>query len=154
MKIEIRNVKYAKFASQETECFEATVLIDGSVVGKVSNEGHGGNNMYYPHDIETRLDVYAKTLPPCKTEYGDLEMSSDLIIGELFTQWLLAKDLKNTLKSKILFLRDGKLLQVKKIVGEQVETNVDKYKVALKTETILNALSFDEALSIFVAKVG
>jgi hypothetical protein len=156
MKIEIRNVKYAKFASQETECFEATVLIDGKVVGKVSNEGHGGNNMYYPHDVETTIDTYAKTLPPCKTEYGDLEMSSDLVIGELFTQWLLAKDLKNTLKTRALFLKDGKLLQTKKYPKEQLEkiVKLPEFVVALKAEKVLNNLPFDEALSIFVAKVG
>ena|SRR5690242_14376724 len=154
MKIEIRNVKHAKFASQETDCFEATVLIDGKVEGRVSNEGHGGCNFYHPHDLGFKLDEYAKTLPPCQTQYGPLEMSSDLLIGELFNKWLLEKDLKKTLKSKILFLRDGKLLQVKKIVGEQVEVAVEKYKVALKTDTILNALPFNEALDIFVAKVG
>jgi hypothetical protein len=154
MKIEIRNVKHAKFASQETDCFEATVLIDGKVEGKVSNEGHGGCNFYYPHDLGFKLEEYAKTLPPCQTDYGPLEMSADLIIGDLFSNWLLEKDLKKTLKSKILFLRDGKLLQIKKIEGDLAEAHVEKYKVALKTETILNVLPFDEALKIFVAKVG
>ena|SRR5690348_9086905 len=154
MKIEIRNVKHAKFASQETECFEATVLIDGKVEGHVSNEGHGGNNMYHPFQLEEKLDAYAKTLPPYKSQYGDLEMSSDLLIGDLFTKWLLEKDLKRTLKSKILFLRDGKLLQIKKVEGDLAPQHVDKYKVALKTDTILNVLPFNEALDIFVAKVG
>ena len=29
MKIEIKHVKYSQFASRETNCFEATVYIDG-----------------------------------------------------------------------------------------------------------------------------
>jgi len=154
MKIEIRNVKHAKFMSEETECFEATVLIDGKVEGKVSNEGHGGCNFYYPHDLGFKLDEYAKTLPPCQTQYGPLEMSADLIIGDLFEKWSLEKDLKKTLKSKILFVRDGKLLQIKKVEGDLSVQHVDKYKTALKTDTILNVLPFNEALDIFVAKVG
>lgn len=155
MKIEIRNVKYAKFASQETECFQATVLIDGKVVGQVSNEGHGGNNMYYPHSVETTLDEHAKTLPPCQTQYGPLEMSADLIIGDLFTQWLLAKDLKTALKTRVLFVRDGKLLQTKKYPKEQVAriANTPELALQLKAEKVLNSLPFDEALSIYV-KVG
>jgi hypothetical protein len=42
MKVELKNVKYSAFASQETHCFEATVYIDGKRVGTVSNEGYGG----------------------------------------------------------------------------------------------------------------
>jgi len=154
MKIEIRNVKHAKFLSEETDCFEATVLIDGKVVGSVKNEGHGGNNFYYPRELESTLDDHAKTLPQCQTQYGPLDMSADLVIGDLFSNWLLEKDLKKTLKSKILFLRDGKLLQVKKIDGDLAIQHVEKYKNALKTETILNVLPFDEALKIFVEKVA
>lgn len=154
MKIEIRNVKHAKFASEETDCFEATVLIDGKVVGSVKNEGHGGNNFYYPREIEDTLDTHAKTLPQCQTDYGPLDMSADLIIGDLFSDWLLEKDLKKTLKTKILFIRDEKLLQIKKVQGDLSAEHVDKYKAALKTETILNVLPFDEAFKIFVAKVG
>jgi len=155
MKIEIRNVKYAKFASQETECFEATVLINGKVEGHVSNEGHGGNNRYHPFELETKLDEHAKTLPQCETQYGPLEMSADLIIGELFTNWLLAKDLKNTLKTRVLFLRDGKLLQTKKYPKEQLEkiAQTSELALALKAEKVLNALPFEEALTIFVKGV-
>jgi len=157
MKIEIRNVKYAKFMSEETECFEATVLIDGKVEGKVSNEGHGGCNFYHPHTLGDKLNEYAKTLPPCKSQYGDLEMDADLLIGDLFEKWSLEKDLKKTLKTRVLFVRDGKLLQTKKYEANQLElllkTRLNDLVVAVKAEKVLNVLPFDEALSIF-AQIG
>ncbi len=129
-------------------------MYDGKVEGTVKNEGHGGNNFYYPRELESKLDDHAKTLPQCQTQYGPLDMSADLIIGDAFEKVLLEKDLKKTLKSKILFLRDGKLLQIKKIEGDLAVQHIEKYKNALKTETILNVLPFEEALSIFVAKVA
>lgn len=155
MKIEIRNVKHAKFASQETECFEATVLINGKVEGHVSNEGHGGNNRYHPFELETKLDEHAKTLPQCETQYGPLEMSADLIIGELFTNWLLEKDLKKTLKTRVLFVREGKLFQTKKYDSVILNGLLNNPQAVekLSAEKVLNVLPFEEALSIF-AKIG
>jgi hypothetical protein len=80
MKIELKNVKYAAFASQETSCFEATVYIDGKRAGKVRNEGHGGPNIwdnYDTFDIVDRLDAHAETLPPMPSDYfpDGLEMT-------------------------------------------------------------------------------
>lgn len=45
--ITLKNVKHAAFASQETNCFEATVYVDGKSFCKVSNEGHGGPDSYW-----------------------------------------------------------------------------------------------------------
>jgi len=41
-KIELKNLKVAEFASQETTCFEATVYVDGKRFCTVRNEGSGG----------------------------------------------------------------------------------------------------------------
>ena len=42
MKITLKNLKVAKFMSQETTCFQATVYVDGKKAGTAENEGHGG----------------------------------------------------------------------------------------------------------------
>lgn len=55
MKIEIRGIKYSGFASQETNCIEATVYIDGVRSGTVRNDGHGGCNYFHPHERHTKL---------------------------------------------------------------------------------------------------
>lgn len=45
MKYEMKGIKYAAFASQETPCFRASLYRDGKKVGEVSNGGHGGSDM-------------------------------------------------------------------------------------------------------------
>lgn len=63
MKIELRNVRHAAFASQETECFTASVWIDGRREGTVENSGAGGPMMFHPFALEERLEAHAATLP-------------------------------------------------------------------------------------------
>jgi hypothetical protein len=156
MKIQLTNVKHAKFMSQETECFSATIVIDGKICGQVSNEGHGGGNIYHPWSVSTTLNDHAKTLPKMKTNYGELEMDADLVIGDLFTKWQLEKELKRTLKTRILFVRDGKLLQTNKGTSQDIEAEIKNPQLVtrLRAEKVLNQLSFDEALSIFTETVN
>jgi hypothetical protein len=45
-KIELRNLKVAEFASQETTCYEATVYVDGKRFCIARNEGSGGDDSY------------------------------------------------------------------------------------------------------------
>lgn len=45
-KIELKNLKYAEFASEETPCYEATVYVDGARFCIASNQGQGGDDSY------------------------------------------------------------------------------------------------------------
>jgi hypothetical protein len=115
MKIEIKNVKHAAFASQETECFNATIYVDGVKSGNVSNEGNGGPNRYEPHEIEERLSTYAKTLPRIDTSYmfsdgqkHTMECDADILVGNLLNEFLNRKRLKNLCAKKTLFRLTGK----------------------------------------------
>jgi hypothetical protein len=42
MKIELKNVKFSDFASEETNCFRADVYVNGKKAGYCNNDGHGG----------------------------------------------------------------------------------------------------------------
>lgn len=44
--VEIKNLKYAAFASEETSCFEGTVYVDGKRFCMASNQGQGGPDSY------------------------------------------------------------------------------------------------------------
>lgn len=165
MKIELRNVKHAAFASQETECFTASIFIDGEKAGEVSNEGQGGSDNFRPWALEKTLDEYAKTLPqydasdlygkPPGTEMAD--HSAETLIGELLNEWLVTKDLKRRIGKKMLFTVKGKkgIFAVSfKQPGALPKVLADKAMLATfahrhQTETILNTLPFDEALKIF-----
>lgn len=155
MKIEIKNIKHAKFASQETDCFEAAVYIDGVKAGTVSNEGHGGPNSYHPFELEKTLDAHAaETLPRLEYEGKDLgPATGDILIGELFNQWLVSKDLQKALVGRVLGLgADGKIYQTKKVPADTLKkwlAEPEKLKKSMKIETVLNLLPFDEALAIY-----
>lgn len=156
MNITLKNVKFAEFASQETNCFEATVYIDGIRAGTASNEGYGGCNNYYPNTLYAALNEYAETLPPIVSRYLDgsgnpmlLEHDADILIGNLFDYWLQSRDLKKSLAKSILFIgEDGKLWRSKQTDLKAALAHADIHK-KLKTNQILNLMPFDTALSIY-----
>lgn len=101
MEISLKNIKHAAFASQETDCFEASVYIDGKRAGYVSNDGHGGSNNYFPPTLYKTLLDYCDTIPPDMAGY---RVSPDEIIGNLFDSWRL----KKICKGKTLFRIPGR----------------------------------------------
>ena len=46
--LEIKGIKHAAFASQETHCFEGSLYLNNKRIGVVSNEGHGGCDRFDP----------------------------------------------------------------------------------------------------------
>ncbi len=99
MKIELKNVKFSDFASEETNCFRADVYVNGKKAGYCKNDGHGGNT--YVH-VENRNEVedYCKSLPPI--DFGGLMVDSNLenLVDMLFEDWLKEKS-KKDLKKKL-----------------------------------------------------
>lgn len=147
MKIELKNIKHSEFASRETNCYEATIYINGKREGLVSNDGHGGCDHVTPWQLAQEIDAYAKTLPPIVCEWNDpttgkpmlLEQTHETIFGDLLTNWLIDKDLKRLMKTKILFTRDGQLYEISKAVRISPSESIQ----------ILNNLPFDQARKIY-----
>lgn len=156
MNITLKNVTFSEFASHETNCFEATVYIDGKRAGTVSNDGQGGCNRYSPNTLYAALAEYAETLPPIVPKYLDrngnpmiLEHDADILIGNLFDYWLHSRDLKKSLSKSILFIgEDGKLWRSKQADLKAALSHADIHK-KLKTNQILNLMPFETALSIY-----
>lgn len=124
-RITLKGMKYARFSSEETNCFEATVLFDGVPVCIASNDGRGGCDMHRPvkgmsgAEFRQRLDAleaHVKTLPKITTPYPDpqdptgkmvLDPSLDLVVGELVEAEIALRDLRRHLTRKVLFLKRG-----------------------------------------------
>jgi hypothetical protein len=166
-KIELRNVKHAAFASEETPCFEAAVYIDGQKAGTVSNDGHGGSCMYHPWAMHDRIEAFAKTLPAEVTEYDDpqdrsrklvFQPDADTVIMRALDEFLLSRDLKRDLTKRVIFVsRDGTLRQTRTFKRDEMIrllSDPDKLQAKLESTAILNLLSFDAALAIYREKVG
>lgn len=105
MEITLKNVKHAVFMSQETECFEASVYINGKKAGTVSNDGHGGCNDYHPWDLYQTLQAHCDTIPPDMAGY---RVTPDEIIGNLFETWYNKKQYSKLCKRQTLFRIPGK----------------------------------------------
>lgn len=96
--VELRNVHYYARMSEETDCFDATVYVDGKKVGTVSNHGQGGPNDY---SFDTRpYDARAAAMRPPKV-YGDRSYPFELddLVGEAFDVWLRAREVKRMTKN-------------------------------------------------------
>ena len=91
MKVTLKSVKFMESLSEETNCFSATVYINGKRVGTAENRGCGGPTSYSFTDrkLEGDFEAYAKTLPDVPTDFGaPLKMGGEFLIDTLFEVWL------------------------------------------------------------------
>lgn len=165
MKIELKNLKYAEFASQETHCFEASLYVDGKRIGVVANDGRGGCNGYTPHTAWETINEYAKTLPAKKytmntrNEDGtftpnevDLPADADTVIDGLVVEALYARDLKRAMANKIMFINaDGEVMETTKMDKGTMMTWLSRPELMdkLKATKVLNLMPLNEAVKLY-----
>jgi len=150
MKIELKNIKHAVFASQETPCFRATVFLGGVRTGTVENTGQGGCNTYHPWSMSETLNDYAKTLPPMEFLGKTFTNNADTLIGKVLDRSLSLKTLRGLLKRRILFTRAKKIYQTNIIENIQVRLQQEDLCKKLNAEVILNLLPEAEALTYYM----
>jgi hypothetical protein len=173
MKFEVKNVKHAAFASEDTLCMECTLYVDGKRTGLCNNDGRGGETYIRPADTTPdtlerlkKAQAWVKAnVPPVVTDMTNsdgtpftYEKDLEAIVDELVCDALIKKDMKKQLK-KICIVHEGTLY-----------TWPAKYKPALLNDPTSNArsmiaskypgcvfmndLSEDEALVHFKAATG
>lgn len=99
MKVELKSLKYYPSMSEETNCFEAILVIDGKTVGTAKNRGTGGQTELWfdaPHrEVEKALAEYCKTLPDRVADFDPTftyKVTPDGLIDDLVTEALVAKE--------------------------------------------------------------
>ncbi len=102
MKLELKNVKFYESMSEETNCFQADLFIDGKKVAYVKNVGRGGSTDYnaYPSNDNSLRDKLAEAeaylaKQPEKDYWGEglaFQPTMEMEIDDLFDKWLTAKD--------------------------------------------------------------
>ena len=80
-RITLKNLKVADFASEETLCFNATVVFDGTPIAEARNDGHGGST--FLHALKSRRDP---SRPPSPSFPAALDPSFALIRAG--SEWL------------------------------------------------------------------
>lgn len=162
MKIELKNVKHSEFASQETNCFEATIYVDGKKAGSARNDGHGGCTFIHPRELQQRLDAYGATLPGVVTPYLSegkpfvMKQTGETLIDDLLTAFLITRDVKRLLKGHILFVsaKNGKVCQTKKLRPEHLTHHLldeARIKRQLDATRILNTAPVEEIVALMRA---
>ena len=165
----IKNVKHSVFASQETNCFEATVYWNGKKAGYAENSGRGGctDIHWLNRDAEKEAITWAKTQPDIVTDLC-LQDSDEIFtytfdlegaIDELLETHLAEKELKTKLKTKLLIKDDtcnkdelhSWAFKKYSLTKEQLIEGVLK-KANLVNPVVLNLLPLSEALKIWRGK--
>lgn len=147
-KVELRNVTHNRRLSEETPAFAADVFIDGKKAGEVRNNGCGGANFYHPPALLFALNGIALKEPALVAEWGEVPCDADTIIARLLDAFLIERDLRRLLKSKVVFVDDGKIWQTPRIGTFPMLERMAKEKAA-SGKVVLNLLPFPEALALF-----
>ena len=111
MEIKLKNLKIAKFMSEETTCFQATIYVDGKIAGTAQNDGHGGSTYCHLdpkyHDLITKkftipcyCDGHEKDCFLCKGT-GTFEDGLDGYIDHLVETTQKEKE-RNDFKKKLV----------------------------------------------------
>jgi len=108
-RIDLKGLHHIAAMSEETECFNASLYVDGKNVGKVSNRGHGGCHEYrlnkdQPKDLIMQLEAWAKGLPEVQSEWGNFPCSIEYVINCVVEKGIIEKKLKRDAKNKVLII--------------------------------------------------
>ena len=127
-RITLKNLKVVDFASEETMCFNATVLFDGTPIAEAHNDGHGGSTFLRAREGRAALlaqaEAFAKGLPPAPLHLGKegdephyIDMTLDFLVDELADAMHEDRKVRaafnRDIGNKVLFIKDRKLLFIK-----------------------------------------
>lgn len=150
MRIEIKSVKQAAFASHETSCFECKVFVDGKFMFHAENDGHGGPNLYLPVGSYTHADIKKVIDEAAKIVDTDFE-PLDLLIAQLMDKELTKKQLTRYFKKGQLTFLNGRELRTTKTIPEG---EMEKYKAIVMEKypqcVLLNFMDIEEAVDLVI----
>jgi hypothetical protein len=105
MKFQLKAIKFYESMSEETNCFQGKLYINGKYVADVKNTGQGGNTDVYPLDklnrsIIAEAEKYLSMQPKKKCDVYDFEYvrTIESEVDDLFADWLKVKEDKKLAK--------------------------------------------------------
>ena len=159
MKLEMKNVKFAEFASEETNCYSADIFVNGKKAIHVSNNGHGGCDYQTPikpfsHTVVEEVNEWCKNNLP-KWGGKEYEFDADLEswCGDKLNLHLISKKLKRLLKKKVLFV-NPKDNAIYEMGWKKTKILTPKHFEYFKNNNsdvkeILNLMPFENALALY-----
>jgi hypothetical protein len=162
-KITLSNVHHMPSLSEETECFDAIVCVDGVRVCYASNRGQGGQTDLSPLPKNSHEDFLRKTAPLLAWAKTQPEHATDCdgplmsVVDRALTDWLHAKDLARLIRTKFVLIEGGKVYTLKaqrqplSIEGAAREEVTRKIGKMYPEAVLLNYLPQDDALARYIA---
>ena len=162
MKLEMKAIKHAHFASKETYCYEGVIYIDGKKSIYVSNEGHGGSDRQntvgekMDYSLIKKVDDWCKkNLPKWKVSFDgadaeEHDTSFEMWCHEQVTKFLRRKELKRGLNKCVIFFQDGELMECRYKVKKLSGVHFSHFKIKNKgVKVILNEMPFEDAFKLY-----
>tara|TARA_B100000287_G_scaffold412338_1_gene442683 strand:+ start:397 stop:966 length:570 start_codon:yes stop_codon:yes gene_type:complete len=175
--LELKGIKHAAFASQETHCYEASVYFNGKIIGWVNNDGYGGSDTFNAKPIKHGADhVCAKgSFADNNKLWNTLETRIAEEHPQYFMEWdkswnkmtleiwccnqvnkfLSTKDFNRYMKSKVVFIQPDEPKAIRyfsfKGVRSITQQHIDHIKSKYPTYQILNDMPKAEALDLWVS---
>jgi hypothetical protein len=110
IKCELRNVKTHVKLSEETECFSATLYLDGKAACEVGNRGTGGPHEYRwlvgrECGLQQQFEAHVTTQPALELGdgLGSVPCNSDIFVDRLLGEWDIVQQLKRWCKKDVVF---------------------------------------------------
>ena len=157
MSLELKNIKYSAFASQETHCYQAYLYFKGKKVASVGNDGHGGCDHQHFTSKEAEKAVHewlwgmGGYWPHNCDKYGEataLEFWCCYRVNDFLQQ----KDLKKLLSKRVVYTIKGEegIWQTQAAPRAAVRDKwIEEVLERPDTDQVLNKLSLGEAIALY-----
>lgn len=154
MKIELKNIQYNDAMSEETSCYSASLYVDGTKIGIVSNHGHGGcDDFQGDRAAFERANAWCIANLPKWPGIGGELLDTDLEIhcGDLLNEYIERRDFKRLIRSHAVFkASDSRIYQTKYGGKRKPDPELFEYVQAKNPgAVVLNTLPENEAFAIF-----
>lgn len=161
--ITLKSFKTVKWMSEETVCFTAQVLINGTVYGEASNEGHGGCTfVHYKTEVcKGFCEDLAKSAKPSDYGWDFCEsLTFDNLIDILVERMEQAKanasvlrKVKKDMADKVVFVKEGENpkqgYRILRCGAEGIARGVQQMRLKYGNITIYNGMTDSEISSAF-----
>jgi len=157
MKIELKSIKHYPSMSEETECFDADLWIDGKKIGHLSNRGTGGcDDFHGDHAAFAAADAWCReNLPRIEFNHGDdapMSIDADLEThcGDLLAQHIAGKELDRLIKRQVIGILDGNIVTWKpKVAGTDPMKLLPGVQAKYPSAKLLNTMPRAEAVALY-----
>jgi hypothetical protein len=157
MRLTVKNYKKVEWMSEETECFTASLYLDGKRIGTAQNDGHGGpdNLDFVSKDAEADFDAavaeWLETVqddPKFQIE-GKCYADAESFVAEACQTFTRQKEMKRDLKGY------GSVVRIERPKGWMTEIQTIRFPEGYDREQVVADKSEDgDTIFVFDADGG